>query len=442
MNARVAKDRTNSRQLIEVEKAEQTAKLSLSAAPKRYRPELVDSFVTQWVESGSGLDCRSNTLLGSELGSYRSRNYRSDTLLGHSDGELIPKRLAKSVGAEPNVAFARDNDGFIVSPRPPQSHSFRDDLRFDQVDSQAYFYAESVGQSDIAASINGSGGSSGKLVEDPLYRVANLASNDIYLRSRREQFPEHINTLVDYIGRDRDSPGPSADDVWQDEDLEALEMGAPEADVQSYFQAEIFPRSAGALKRSDRLPMGRGVVPDAGSNLKLSTPMPDALYGYNRTGFTEGQQAQFNSMENEMTANSQDLIYPFFVIEFKADGSSGAGSLWVATNQCLGGSASCVNIAERLNCRLKQCKSEQVQPIDIVTFSIAMNGTEARLYISWEHDELKYYTRKIDTFLLQKSKDYVEFRKHVLNIIDWSKDKHLREIRKCLDDLLEEGRRK
>lgn len=33
--------------------------------------------------------------------------------------------------------------------------------------------------------------------------------------------------------------------------------------------------------------------------------------------------------------------------------------LWVATSQCLGGSASCVNIAERLNDRLRQCKSSE-----------------------------------------------------------------------------------
>lgn len=57
-----------------------------------------------------------------------------------------------------------------------------------------------------------------------------------------------------------------------------------------------------------------------------------------------------------------------------------------------------------------------------------MNGTEARLYISWKHDELQYYTRKVDSFLLQKPKDYVEFRKYVRNIIDWSKDKRLNKI--------------
>jgi hypothetical protein len=46
--------------------------------------------------------------------------------------------------------------------------------------------------------------------------------------------------------------------------------------------------------------------------------------------------------ETEHTANSQELIYPFLVIELKGDGPT-AGSLWVATNQCLlSGAATCM----------------------------------------------------------------------------------------------------
>ena len=71
-----------------------------------------------------------------------------------------------------------------------------------------------------------------------------------------------------------------------------------------------------------------------------------------------------------------------------------------------------------------------------------MNGTEARLYVSWKYNELQYYMRKVDSFLLQKPKDYVEFRKHVLNIIDWGKDGRLKEIRKSLDNLLKESRKR
>jgi hypothetical protein len=271
-----------------------------------------------------------------------------------------------------------------------------------------------------------------------------LTANNIYIRPFYEEFPEDIAGLVNYICMDRNSPGPLSDQLRQDTDLYDLEMGTAEGDVEKYFHANVFPdpKLSDSLKRSDRLPMAKHVVPDFGSKLKVSNPVPDMLYGYNRLGaFTDGQQAQFNSMGTEMIANSQSLSYPFFVIEVKADGPSGAGSLWVATNQCLGASASCVSIVERLNRQLRLCKSNKVQPIDSTAFSIAMNATEARLYISWKHDELKYYTRKVDSFLLQKPNDYVEFRKYVRNIIDWGKDRRLKEIRDSLNILLEESRK-
>jgi hypothetical protein len=187
--------------------------------------------------------------------------------------------------------------------------------------------------------------------------------------------------------------------------------------------------------------MAKRAVPDVGSKLKVSTPYPDMLYGYNSLGAFPQQQAQLRTMTNEMIANTQDLLYPFFVIEFKADGPGGSGSLWVATNQCLGGSTSCVNIAEGLNHHLRQGNSKEVQPINSAAFSIAMNGTEARLYVSWKHNELDYYMKHVDSFLLQKPLDHIEFRKHVLNIIFWGRDERLNKIRDSLNSLLEESRK-
>ncbi len=385
----------------------------LSPAPKRYRPESVERSIIQWVEG---------------LESYRERHCRSDTFLGYSDGDLIPRRLTKSA---PNMEYRRDADGFTLPPTPAstRSHSYR-------ADAEGDLYAPS----DISGASTGSGRKS--LVEDPSYRDMNLTANNIYMRPSREQFPEHIISLVNQVRRDRDSPGPSPEQVLQDTRLAELEMGTAESKVERYFHANIFPdpEPTDILQSSDRLPMAKHAVPDFGSKFKVSTPVPDLLYGYSRTGAFHQQQAQFPSMGNEMVANSNGLVYPFFVIEFKADGPSGSASMWVATNQCLGGSASCINIAERLNRQLRQAKSKRVQSIDSAAFSIAMNGTEARLYVSWKHDELKYYTQKVDSFLLQKPKDYVEFRKYVRNIIDWGKDKRLNEIRDSLNSLLEGSR--
>jgi hypothetical protein len=384
--------------------------LPLSPTPKRHRPE---SVITQWLESISGSE------------SYRERHCRSDTLLNHSDRELIPRRLTKSA---PNMEYTRDADGFIMSPTPTSTGSRSG-------------YAPSVAPSNISGASTDSSRKK-SLVEDPNYRRLNLAANHIHMHSSREQFPQHIAGLLNEVRKDRDSPNPSLDQVCQDTRLEDLEMGTAEPDVEKYFHTYVFPdpEPTDILKRTDRNPMAKHAVPDVGSNLKVSTPVPDMLFGYTDEAFPQ-QQIQLISMGNETVANSQGLIYPFFVIEFKADGPSGAGSLWVATNQCLGGSASCVNIAERLNHQLGQCKSDKVQPIDSAAFSIAMSGTEARLYISWKHDELNYYTRKVDSFLLQSPEYYLKFRKYVRNIIDWGKDKRLKEIRDSLDSLLEENRK-
>ena len=86
-----------------------------------------------------------------------------------------------------------------------------------------------------------------------------------------------------------------------------------------------------------------------GSSFKVSKPVPDLLYGYKYDRAFAQQQTQLLAMGDEMGANSLGLIFPFFLVEFKGDCAANTGSLWVATNQCLGGSASCVKIAERLN---------------------------------------------------------------------------------------------
>lgn len=140
--------------------------------------------------------------------------------------------------------------------------------------------------------------------------------------------------------------------------------------------------------------------------------------------------------------NNQVLLYPFFVIEFTGDGPLGAGSLWVATNQCLGGSTACVNVAERLNRQLRKCRNEQVHPITTALFSIAMSGTEARLYVSWQQDDWDYYyMQQVESFLLQRPEHHAEFRKYVRNIVDWAKETRPKETRDTLDILLLEESR-
>lgn len=376
-------------------------------APKRPRASFLEDHVgptdtiSEWLES---------------VGSDREKRCRSDSYLHASSDDPISRNLTRSA---PQMAYSRDADGYAVPPTPGPSYG------------------------SVAPSDAGSSRSSRALVEDPYYRDQNLAFNHVYMRDPYDQFPEHVSSLVDHVRRNRDSPGPTFDHIRQDANLAALETrGLDQPKVEKYFQSTVFydPEEGDSLERSDRQPMSRHAVPNAGPRFKVSNPIPDMLYGYSRHHAFPDQQTQLISMGNEMngTANNQSLMYPFFVIEFKGNG----GDLWVATNQCLGGSASCVNIAERLNDQLRKCKSSKVKPVDSTAFSIAMNGTEARLYVSWKHSDLDYYMQKVKSFLLQDPEHYIEFRKHVKNIIDWGKDKRLKEIRESLDTLLEESRKR
>ncbi|KAM0562322.1 hypothetical protein ACHAPJ_002009 [Fusarium lateritium] len=66
-----------------------------------------------------------------------------------------------------------------------------------------------------------------------------------------------------------------------------------------------------------------------------------------------------------------------------------------------------------------------------------MNGTEARMYISWKQENL-FNIQKVRSFALQEPDHFLEFRKYVRNIIDWGRDERLRTIKAALDILVEE----
>lgn len=298
----------------------------------------------------------------------------------------------------------------------------------------------------ITRSTNTSGAPK-SLVADPTYRSVNLSVNHIYLRPLGEQLPHHITSLLDNVRKDLNPPGPSLDQGGQQAALNSLWTGDGEPQVrrllQRFLDAAMDPNPPDCLLQIDSRPMAKHTVPNAGSSLRVSNPVPNMLFGYSRTAaFTEPQRAQLSGMGKALLANKEDLLCPFLAIELKGDGPGGTGNMWVATNQCLGASATCVNIAESLNRQLRGFGSDfVVEPVNSAAFSVAMNGAEARLYVTWKHNELDYYMSSVDNFLLYRPKDLIEFRKYVRNILDWGAGKRLTDVRNALDVLLEEGRK-
>ncbi|KAK3332612.1 hypothetical protein B0T19DRAFT_482849 [Cercophora scortea] len=334
------------------------------------------SLVSEWLES-----------VGSDQ-PKRRRCRSSSPLHDHLENGSVLRKPARSL---PDMASARDADGFALPSMPASATSRSSPVGVDP---------RSITASDISQRSPGR-----SLVEDPLYRFVNLAQNGIHFRGLDQEYPIDIANLVREVGKNRDSPGPSPEQVRNDAALYNLEMDGGEPDVEEYFRSNIYPFSdpTGALQRRDRQPISKHAVPNTGSKNRL--------------------------------------MYPFLAIELKADGPLGPGGIWVATNQCLGASASCVNVAERLNRQLRLCNDETIRPINSAAFGIAMNATEARLFISWKHSERDYYTRKVRGFLLQDPDHFIEFRRHVNNILDWGKNERLNDIRRALDHIQQESRK-
>lgn len=271
-----------------------------------------------------------------------------------------------------------------------------------------------------------------RLVQDRSYRSLNLVSHNMRLRQPHQEIPEYIARLINEIRQDRISPEPSLDSIGQDSALAKLEWAGPgESEVEKYFGTKTLPDPdpSESLQRTDRHPMAQHTIPKvATSNYKLATPVPDILYGYNRDMAFSQHTVHLIATGIESIANSQDLIYPFFDIEFKGED----GSLWEGTNQCITGSASCVNMVEALNDSLEESKNNEVQSINSAAFSVTMSGTEARLFVTWKENN-KYSMAKVESFLLQSPNHYLKFRKLTRNILDWGRNRRLSEIKSALD---------
>ncbi|KAL7763104.1 hypothetical protein ACKLNR_006462 [Fusarium oxysporum f. sp. zingiberi] len=168
--------------------------------------------------------------------------------------------------------------------------------------------------------------SNGPLVESTLYRDCNLALNNILLLDSRTELPPHISTLVESFKKGRSSPEPMPQD---NDDLYDMEAGASESKVEDFVRNNVIPLSSGIdkIKRSDRVFVGRAIIPITNPYARISVPVPDLLYGYRLSAFEQDQRMQIATCGNFAFANSEGLTFPFFAVEFKGDGPSSKGSL-------------------------------------------------------------------------------------------------------------------
>lgn len=277
-----------------------------------------------------------------------------------------------------------------------------------------------------------------RLVEECSYRYSHLVENHINFRDFDDELPENVRNLFEAVEQQRSSPSPLTTDPVQRRMLRRLAEVSSEDHVIEYFDKTIVSNlpTEYLFKRNKDQFMLQALVPSFNLEYRVSQPKPNMLYGYDRgVDFSPRQLKQLQKMRDPLRATNAGLHCPFLVIECKGDGpsSKSAGGFWVATNQCLGGAATCVNLVERFNAQLSEY--EGVRRIEGACFSIAMTNKMAELYISWKDDEEVFQMQQVTEFVLRRHEEFDEFRTCVRNIIAWGMGERLGSIKRALDGL-------
>ncbi|KAK4134352.1 hypothetical protein BT67DRAFT_316310 [Trichocladium antarcticum] len=265
------------------------------------------------------------------------------------------------------------------------------------------------------------------LADDPGY-LAWMMESRIYYHHPCDPFPNHVAGVLDIMARPSRSRGPSIEELRRDRALIDLTMRPPKQVLKSYVDAYFFPtlrRPEGPLKRIDGQRMAWRTLPASVDLSRADVPAPECLFGYSHTAFSPRTIAP---NMGPLDANDHGLLCPFLVLELQDDTRQINGNLWEATKKLLAASASCVDMLARLNRRLRESGAGDHCLINPAVFSIAMSGTEARLFVAWKDVDDNYHMQAVATFLLQSPQLWLDFRKFVWNILDWAQDVRLTDI--------------
>lgn len=162
---------------------------------------------------------------------------------------------------------------------------------------------------------------------------------------------------------------------------------------------------------------------------RVSQPRPDGTYGYDfDDSFSISQRMESSHMAISYGEVAQGLIFPFLLAEFKGT----EGSISVALNQSLGGSATCVNVMKSLN---RLASEYGVDPVDSTAFSVTSSGHVAYVYVMWEDGECFLQQQVAHLALCEDG--IRKLRNIVTNILTWGKETRLPAIKAALDKITE-----
>ena len=276
--------------------------------------------------------------------------------------------------------------------------------------------------------------------DSPTYRTAVLKPNGIVIQ--HNSIPDDVQAAVNSIlaKNSEDSSLSEADahriTVYA-HDVESASASA----VASILGQELFPRpprTGTSLAAVERLAFDTDAMPQAPPIKGLSfihpagvNPRPDLLYGFGHQAFSAAQDSAQNSVDlrsgHLLSRTALDLYWGFFTVEFVAQATG--GTMWIATNQCAGGSAACVNALHQM---FKLAKGAPCARPDSMCFSMAVDGQMAYLHVTW-FDSGSFICNRIRYYVLFKKEGVRDLKRDVESIIQWGISARLTAVRGALD---------
>ncbi|RSL55882.1 hypothetical protein CEP54_009133 [Fusarium duplospermum] len=160
---------------------------------------------------------------------------------------------------------------------------------------------------------------------------------------------------------------------------------------------------------------------------------PDVIYGYPEEALHCLGGIPSWVMDDGKAAEAS-LFYPFLTVQIQDHDLRSDGDIDKVADECMITSSISVRMLDKLNQRLAiRQRGEQSTTVNSAAFSIAMNGSVARLYVTFAWDETRDYVHSVDSFVLADQKHHERFHRYVQNIIDWGKNERLQEIRDAIE---------
>lgn len=272
-----------------------------------------------------------------------------------------------------------------------------------------------------------------KSMETELDKKIVLAARDIVMVTRDSAMSEKTvdHFIEQRIDRQYANEDTFVDVMWKILIDESRSVKQPATDTLEKEQGWVIVRwDDSALRHNRNQQFRRGSVPvkDKAGERDLEqwlrklpdvkNPKPDLAYGLSRKAFRH-RESVVNLTLLGISDISADMLYPFFVIEFK----SGKASFQAATIQACRGGAALIYSMRKLREKAGLTNKNDEDDEGRMVFSMAMSALAAEIYVHWAHrkkgGEVIYEMSRIDGFDLQKEENIPKLRSHIDNILDW-----------------------